>query len=236
MAFTCLQIVQMACQRIGIRAPNAVVTSQDEQVLQILALSNKEGMDLVKQYDWEGLQTEATFTTSAAELQGTLSSIAPGLKFIKNNTMWDHTLRRPVLGPKAQDDWQQAVAMQLTGPYSQYRIKNDNIYFYPIPPAGNTITFEYLSKNWISTSVGGTSNVWTNDADTCLIDDELIIDGIVWRWKAAKGLDYAEDAANYEDNLAISKSRDGSKPRLNMNGATYDISPIVIAPSGTWNV
>lgn len=233
---SCLQIVQTVCKRIGILAPNAAVSSSDPQIIQILSITEEEGQELEERYQWQGLQQEATFTTVAAELQGSLSSIAPGCEHIVNNTIWNRTLRRPLYGPKSQQDWQQLKAMQINGPFNSFRVKGDSIYFYPAPPAGQTCAFEYITKNWISKSAGGTSEVWTNDADTPLIDDRIIILGAIWRWKQAKGLDYAEDFAKYERRVLSKMNRDGTKPVLNVCGTTNEILPVVMVPSGSWNL
>lgn len=236
MSLTCLQIVQTVCRRIGILAPNAAVSSSDPQVLQILAITEEEGQELEERYNWQGLQTETTFTTVAAELQGTLATIAPGYESIVNDTIWNRSLRRPVYGPKSQQDWQQSEAMQINGPFNSFRIKNDSIYFYPVPVAGQTCAFEYISKNWISTSTGSTAEVWTNDADTPLIDDRIIILGAIWRWKQAKGLDYAEDFAKYERRVLNKMSKDSGKPVLSLTGAKYEIQSVVMVPTGSWSV
>jgi hypothetical protein len=140
------------------------------------------------------------------------------------------------MGSKSQQDWQEMIAMNLTSPYSQYRIKGDSLYFYPVPAAGDTCAFEYLSKNWVTTSVGGTAYFWSNDADTSVLDEDLIIAGMVWRWKALKGLEYAEDFATYEKDLADAMSRDGTKETLPMRGNCYAINPVAIVPSGSWGV
>lgn len=237
MALTCLQIIQRACMRIGIASPNVAVTSTDPQILQLLALSVQEGEEQSQRYDWEVLQSEATFTTVATQLQGSLTTLAPGLKSITNGTIWNRTQRLPVLGSQAPQDWQYMIAMNLTTPFSQYRVKGDGLYFYPVPTAGQTCAFEYLTKYWISTSAGGSSDTWTNDSDTPLLDSALMVNGLIWRWKATKGLDYSEDFATYERGIMNAMSRDGSKPILSTSGGSgYGISPVVIVPAGSWGV
>lgn len=234
MSLSCLQIIQTACRRIGILAPNAAVTSSDQQIIQLVALAEEEGQELETRYQWQGIQTEATFNTVASELQGALSTIAPGFAYIVNDTFWNRTLRRPLYGPTSEQDWQQKKAIQLNGPFNAFRIKGGSIYFYPVPVAGQTCAFEFMSKNWIATSAGGTSEIWTNDADTPLIDDKIVILGLIWRWKAAKGLDYAEDFAKYERRVMDAMARDAGKPRLNMTGGSYDIQPAILVPRGSW--
>lgn len=234
MARTCLQIVQTACARIGLLQPNAVLTSSDQQVQQLLALANQEGAALAKRYPWQSLRAESTFTTLAAQLQGTLSSLAPGMKYIVNDTIWNRTKRIPIIGSKSPQDWQEMVSMSLTSPYSQYRVMGDSLYMYPVPTAGESCAFEYVSKNWVSLYAGSTGSVFANDSDTTLVDDDLMVEGIVWRWKAAKGLDYAEDFATYENSIADAMARDASKPTLNSNGIQYGVRPAVVVPVGSW--
>jgi hypothetical protein len=233
MALTCLQIIQSACKRIGILSPNAAVTATDQQIIQLVALAEEEGQELATRYNWETLQTEATFTTVAAQVQTTLAATAPGFDYIINDTIWNRTLRRPVYGPKSQQDWQQDKANQINGPFNSFRIIADAINFYPNPVAGQTCAFEYQSRNWVSTS-GGTSETWTADSDTPRIDGQLIVLGVIWRWKAAKGLDYAEDYAKYERRVSDAMGRDAGKATLNMSGGSWEIQPVVLVPRGSW--
>lgn len=236
MALTCLQIVQTVCQRLGLAAPTAAVASTDPQIVQILALSQQEGEEQAARYAWQSLQTEAVFTTVATSIQGAISTIAPGMDFIINNTIWNRTLRRPVYGPRSEQDWQQIVASQINGPFNSFRIMGDNLLFYPIPPQGQICAFEFLSRNWVSTA-SGTSAVWTSDADTTKLNDRIMIAGTLWRWRQAKGLDYADAFTAYEKAITDVMGRDAGKPILNMNGVgPYEITPVAIVPRGSWNV
>jgi hypothetical protein len=234
-SLTLLQIIQSVCRRIGILAPNAVVTSTDPQVIQLLELSLEEGREQLSRYSWQALQKEATFTTVATQLQTTLAAITTGFEWIVNNTIWNRSLRRPVYGPDSEQDWQQSQAMQINGPFNRFRIISGAINFYPVPTAGQTCAFEYISNAWITTNLGVGSSTWTSDLDTTVLDEQLVILGTVWRWKAAKGLQYAEDFRKYEARLLDVMNRDGAKPTLTMTGAKYDVPPVVIVPAGSWN-
>lgn len=231
---TLLQIVQSASKRLGLTPPVSAIASQDNAVLQLVALAEEEGQEQATEYYWEALQTEAQFTTVAAELQGALSVIAPGFDYVVNNAMWNRSLRRPVYGPKTPQEWQQIKATQINGPFNSYRIKGDSLYFYPVPTAGQQIDFEYYSKNWVSTAAGGTSPVWTADGDKPLISDQLMILGLVWRWRQSKGLDFTADYQKYTQRKQNEFARDASRPILNMSGTVYDIQPVVLVPRGSW--
>ena len=65
-----LTMVTQVCRRIGIVAPNAVVSSADPQIIQLLALANEEGEELANRYPWQAMRQQATFTTVATESQG----------------------------------------------------------------------------------------------------------------------------------------------------------------------
>lgn len=234
MALSCLEIIQTACKRIGILAPNAAFSSTDQQIIQLVSLCEEEGQELADRYPWAALQSEATFTTVAAQLQTTLAAVTTGFNYIVNDTIWNRTLRRPVYGPNSEQEWQQKKAIQLNGPFNSFRIISDAINFYPSPTAGQTCAFEYITRNWVTTSTAGASSVWTNDADTPKINDQLIILGLIWRWKQAKKLDYAEDFAKYERRVTDAMSRDAGKPTLNLNGASFEIQPAILVPRGNW--
>lgn len=232
-----LTMVQTACIRLGLPSPNAVATSTDIQYLQLLALLNEEGSDLSSRTEWQALNREAHFTTLAAEIQGTVDTIMPGLNYIINDTIWNRTIRRPVFGPLGAQYWQQQKAMFTAGPWNQYRVKGNNLVFFPAPAAGQDCYFEYVSKYFATDSTGVTyKSAFTDDSDLCLHNEDIMTLGLIWRWKANKGLDFATDFQKYETRVIDAIGRDGAKPILNMGEARYDIMPVVIVPSGSWSV
>jgi hypothetical protein len=61
---TLLELVAQTCNEIGITEPSAVVGSSDTQYKQLLALSNRVGLDLVRDYEWRRLDTIYVFQTT----------------------------------------------------------------------------------------------------------------------------------------------------------------------------
>ena len=236
-----LTVIQNACRRIGISAPNVVVGSQDLQVIQLLALANKEGKELATgasaglSYDWQALQTEATFVSLAAESQGLLSTIAPGFKFMIGGTIWDRTRRLPAYGSMAPQDWQAFKSWGTSSPYPKYRVRAGLLLLMPIPAAGDSYYFEYQSKNWCTNAAGSISrSAFAADTDVAILDEDLIEDGLVWRWRQAKGLDYAEDFTTYQRDAGNAIARDVERPILNM-GRNEQSRTGVVVPIGNWN-
>ncbi len=237
-----LTIVQSACQRIGISAPTVVVGSMDLQVIQLLALVNKEGKELATgasvglSHDWQALQAEASFTSIATESQGAISTIAPGLKYIIGDTIWDRTRRLKAYGSMSPSEWQNYKAWSINSPYPRYRIRGNLLLLLPTPAAGELFYFEYQGKNWCTDATGATSKAaFSADTDIALLDEDLITDGLVWRFKHARGLDYAEDFATYQRDATNAIARDTERPDVDLNRCGSSASGVVI-PVGSWNV
>jgi len=232
-----LTLCQSVSVRVGLLRPNAAYTSADPQVQQIIEFANEEGQQLAARHPWQVLTNEASFATVALEPQGSILTIAgAGFKYILNETIWNRSQRRPVFGPRSPGEWQALKATFINGPWNQFRIRGNQILFTPIPAAGQSCFFEWVSARWCTVAAGGTSDVWLSDADTSLLDERIMGLGVVWRWKAAKGLEYAEDYAKYEREVEDAMARDGGKPRLNLNGGSNDLPTVVLVPAGNWMV
>ncbi|MEI6590349.1 MAG: hypothetical protein WCO38_10450 [Verrucomicrobiota bacterium] len=60
-----LQLVQQVTAELNLAVPSYVVGNPSQDVQQILALMNRAGYDLVKEYDWQALELEYRFYTTA---------------------------------------------------------------------------------------------------------------------------------------------------------------------------
>lgn len=227
-----LSIIQSACYALTLPQPSSVVGSTDATALQLLEIANTEGRDLARRYAWQALIKEVTFTTVATESQGTLATIAgAGFRYILSDTIWNRTTGLPVYGPDAPSKWQGYLANTFSGPYSRYRIRGNTLRFNPVPAAGQTCTFEYVSKYWCTDSTGATERAaFASDQDLCLVDDELMLMGIQWRWRKSKGFEYSEEFLAYERQVADAMARDGTKQTLNLAGrdSGYSTEPFAI--------
>lgn len=232
---TCLTIIQDVAQRVNLPSPTSAAQSADPQVIQLVALANKEG-EWQSNKDWQVLTRETSFVTTAVQLQTTLDVTAPGLKNIINDTIWNRDLRRPVYGPMTAQRYQQVQAAVFAGPWNQFIIQGNDILFFPVPAAGQTCWFQYTTQNWCESSGGTGQARFVMDSDVLLLREDLFKLGVEWRWKKAKGLEYAQEFADYEDFMADALARDGSKDIINMGSARYDIFPGILVPSGSWPI
>lgn len=209
-----LEIIQEAITRSGLSDfPTSAISSTDQTVRQMVAQSNADGRFLVRDYPWQTLIKEKTFDAVAQEDQGAINTIVSDLSYILNETIWNRTQNRPLLGPNSPAIWQAYKASSITFPYSEYRIRGGRLLFIPSPAAGDDIFFEYVSKNWVS---GSNIDQWQMDDEVSVFDDELMVLGAIWRTKKAKGFDFSGDLEEYRVRLDSLKCRDGSKKTHNM--------------------
>jgi len=227
-----LALIRAACAELSLPPPSGVAGNADPLVTQMLAIANSEGRDLARRYGWQALTREATFTTVAAESQGTLAAIvgaAQALRYIVNATIWDRTSGEPIRGPRDGATWQGYKAVTFASPYSEYRIRGNELVFMPAPAAGHTCAFEYVSRYWCSNAAGSVfADALAADTDLCLVDDELVLMGILWRWRKAKGFDYAEEHLAYERQVADAMARDCTKATLDLAGPPTHEAPLAI--------
>lgn len=235
---TLLELVQTFCRRQGLPAPSIAVSSQDDQILQIVGLADEVAEDLVRRHSWTALIREATFTSVSGGDQGSITTLADtGFLKVLNDTIFDRTRRLPVFGPRSPQEWQAIKAVPMSGPFYQYRFRGDHLLITPDMPSGHSMAFEYMSQAYVLAANGTTYKTsFSADDDTFLLDPVILRKGLRWKWREAKGLPYAEDFRAYEAAVAEAMGADGTKPVLSMHETYPAVRPGIFVPAGNWNV
>jgi len=127
MSSTMLQLVQQVTAELNLAIPTYVAGNTSQDVQQVLALMNRAGYDLVKEYDWQALELEYRFYTTA--ITTTCDTI--------NNT------------------YNLLNVGNVTGLNNNYSVVGTNVPqdTYVESVAGSTVTVSQLAS---ATSVGGT--------------------------------------------------------------------------------
>ena len=295
---TLLELIQSVADELALNRPALVIGSADPQTRQLLALLNRLGSDLSRQYDWQKLNKEHVFTTVSYTRTGTVTAgspvvtsvdttglsnrfgvmgngIAPFAQIVTvdsttqvtmtmpatesgtvalefpqveyplpsdwskplNDTGWDRTNRWPLLGPKTPQEWQSFKSgIVYAGPRERFRILNNSLAINPPPPNALTFALEYISSGWVVDYNGGTNKTrYTNDADTTIFRDSLLITGLKSMWKAAKGLDASFDLAEFRSILESDKAQDRGASTLSLSP---NIGSVLMTtdqiPDGNW--
>lgn len=218
---TALTLVQNACSRLGITAPTALFSATDDQTIQLRNLMNQAGLHLAKGADtdhaWRVLQSEKTFSTTAAAAQ--TGALPSDFGWFINDTFWNRTTRIKLRGPVSPEEWQQYQAISIISlPAAVFRVRGSSLLIYPTPVASQTAAYEYVTKNWANTAAAVAISVMTADTDVSLIDEDLITLSIIWRFLSAKGLDYGEQFRTFQLESVKAMGRDGGRMKANLAG------------------
>ena len=192
-----LTVVQNAMVLTGLPSPSSVFSSTNDTVVQMKALLYKEGRELIREYDWNKSITVESLTCGASNAQ-TGYPVSGFARMADHTDVWNATKKQKIEGPANSGDWRDLITRTAVA-YPQYwRLINGVLNIYP-PTSGDTITYEYISKKWIYQAAGATLyETLAGDTDTFLFSEDLLEQGLVWRFKEAKQLDYAEDLRTYE--------------------------------------
>lgn len=215
-------------------------TSTVENVKLYAALINRQGRALrdVKEGGWTILQRLHTFNTVASTDEYALPS--DYVRLI-NSTVWDRTLLTPAIGPISPLVWQTIKSGLVgTGAYSpRYRIVRSTVaatferkfIIDPVPTAVEAMAFEYLSTFWATNSAGSTGKSTISlDTDNCLLDDDLMVMGMIWRWRRALGYEYASSLAEYNERLDQKMADDAPAQGVSLSGSP-DTAPFLGYPN-----
>lgn len=236
-SLTLLQICEEAMEGTGITAPSAIV-SGDDTAQQLLRLANTAGDFVAKAGDWQGLITEANFTVVDTDVQVTIASEWADIRKIIDNSMWNRTQQCRVHGPLSSQAWQRVKATSVAPARLFYRIRGGQILLIGNRIAADTIYFEYVSKNWVSNAAGNSfSNRFAVDTDFPRFDDKALMLELRWRFRAEKGLEYAEQMRDAQEYVAERLANDKPAETLNLSPGRFENDMLDgHVPEGNWNL
>jgi len=86
MSQTMLQLMQETSNELGLVAPTYVAGNTNQDVIQLLALMNRQGYNLTKEFDWRALQIEYRFYTQAITTTGDVVNGSPIITNVADTT------------------------------------------------------------------------------------------------------------------------------------------------------
>lgn len=200
---TLLTAVNNAQRLLSLPVTATIVADGQETQNLLYALANMEAADVLRrEYYWPLLVRTKSFTASLASLQS--SGKPTDFAYAVPNTFWNTTSHRQLAGPLKADEWSlanSAPVISATQYYVMYRY--DGLHIFPVPASADTITYDYVTNTPVLNTDGVTYQTqFAADTDTYVLSESVLTLGIVWRYKQAKGRDYAEDMRSYEFALA----------------------------------
>lgn len=228
---TLLTAVNSAQRLLSLPVTTGVVSDGQDTTNLLLELAKREVADCARRHDWPALRRTQSFTASLASLQS-----APGkpTNFDRaiTSTFWNDTKARRMHGPLNDQEWALVQGQSVTSAVDQYvMFRYDGLHIYPVPTAADTITYEYIINTPWETSGGSALSTPTADSDVSKLPEELLLLGLVWRYKQAKDRAYAEDLRNYELRLQSEiNANKGASRVLSIAPADLDWPPLPVTP------
>jgi hypothetical protein len=222
-----LSIVQDSMVQCGFSSPSTVYSNTDDLVTLFVRLSMAEGDSLSRAYDWRALkvlgQLTGDGTSTDFDLPTDFDRFVTGYPIYKDES---------ASGPLQQvsDDQMMAMKAMITRPVLPvWRLLGDTIEFYPALDDGDVYKLEYRTKYWITDELGTSRRArWAADTDISVMPDRLITLGCVWRFKQAKGFDYAEDFRTYR--IEVAKAASVENGRMTLRARSHFVGDYSDAP------
>lgn len=205
---TVLAAIQSAFVRLVGRKPTTIFSSTDQMEIEMGDLASEVAIDIMKSADWRALTKIHALagdgTDTAFPLPSDYDRMVLGQDVEDgNNWLWGYT---PV---DDLSDWIRITSSGFTAITPGWWIILDGqMQFSPAPTSGEEAVFPYISNLIGRTAASTRIAAFTQDTDSFVLDERLLTLGLIWRWKAQKGLEYAEDMATYEAALSQAQARD----------------------------
>lgn len=226
---------QNVADEVRLTRPSAIAAATDTNGRNFFALAKRALESLARRHTWQVVRREGSFTTVGSGDQGLLTSIASDIDLSRftQDAMVNRTTRWMVGGPMMGPAWQRMQAIP-TGIFPRFTIYNGHLYMQPAPASGQSVYFEYPTKNWALSGGTVAKPTFTVDTDQYLFDDALMEKGLKWRMKAELGQPYEEAFNDYERSVFAMFAQDaGGKRMIDAGAGVPNDYPSALVPE-TW--
>lgn len=226
---TILTAAQSAAIRLIGRKPSTFFSSTNPFELEITDLANEVARDVMKANDWRSLTKLHPMVGDGTTIGFDLPTdydrmMVKGDVHSASWTTWTFEPARDL------DFWRLLVNGLSAANPGFWIILEDQMQFQPPVASGETAQFYYISKNVVRDTDGALKQTFTTDSDSLVLDERLLTLGLIWRWRAQKRLEYAEDMANFEKALAEIAGRDKGSRMIAIGNPTWPGSASVAYP------
>jgi len=215
---TILTAASSAMARLVGRRPAAVVSSTNEMEVELTSLAMEAAVDIAKSNDWQELTTLYTIVGTGAESYAMPADYDRMVQAMGvSSPSWPDWWFSQV---SSLDEWQMIKTRGFNLEPGWWMLLGGMFQTLPMLTSGDTANFYYISNKIFLADNGTSKSEITQDSDKFRLDERLLTLALIWRWKALKGLDYAEDMRNYDIALDQAQARDKGSRVMRRNGST----------------
>jgi len=211
-----LTAIQKAALYLGLERPTQVYSATDRDALELGEIANEAAAMIADEHDWQTLKRLEPIPGDGATTAFDLPS--DYLRQPKDTELWSSRLETPLTHVLSHNEWLQLQVQAADVILNVWTILGGQVQFQPAPESGETVKYYYQSNLWANDGSANTAS-FTADEDTFRLDERLLKEGIVWMWKAQKGLEYGEDLDRFNDVLSRRVAEDKGAKMLTMGTA-----------------
>lgn len=186
-----LTICEKLAENVGLEVSDQIISSTKREWAEAVTMSNSVGAELARRVDFGILHRSTALVGNGSDqtydIGAEFSRIIPGIGVTYNGS----TVR-----PLTQAEW--ASLVPVLGVPRYFLLEGRNLQLWPFLGSGLNASVRWQSKYWCSNG----SAEWVADTDTSLIDEDLMVKGLIVRWRRQKGMEYGDYEAEYEATLA----------------------------------
>ena len=215
---TLLTICNNAASEVDLNPFTTIVSNSDPGAVKLLRYAGKVGDRLMKVCEWQILRKEKTFTGVSGSEQ---TSILPADfdRFVPE-TFWNRSSEDLIAGPISSTEWQDLTARSHAG-RPKFILRGGSVFIIPVLAGGESLAFEYVSKNWCQSSGATAQNAWAADTDTGILDEELITLGVIYEYLVGEGLPTGAAADAYTDRYRLLVKNDQPRRKILVAGDIF---------------
>lgn len=180
--WTAKAVINAAATECGLAVAVDPFASTDANMRQLASLLQTVGQDIIKVFNWPVLLKEGTIVGD-----GTTTSFPLPADFLR---MVDPVITDTYLDPGGET-------------HLSYRLVGDRLEFAAPPPAGAELAYEYVSRYWAQSSGAQAPDRYepAGSTDLVILEPMLVVRALIYKFKAAKGLEASGALADYERAL-----------------------------------
>lgn len=211
---TLKEMLNQALLETGFAPLSEFFTSTRQEARQLSMLANRE-LNQYKKDEWEALRKAHTITQTAS----TTYPLPSDFRQFVSDTAFDSTRR--VDFPTSSDVWAYYTARDVsTGLRQRMRLADGQIEFLD-PASGTEIYIEYISDSPVLSATDVPKVKFDADDDTLILNDDLFIMGVIWRYMKVKGLDWQQNFQEYRRMYHREKATDSGSQTIRTGDVEY---------------
>lgn len=209
--------------------PSSIFSTTDQFAKELRLQANRSAVAIAKAYDWQALTALKTMTGD-----GTTTSFPLPADYDRMPLKANVLTSQYIAGLRKVQDLDEWLNLQLRPVVAlpgSWIILNGAMQILPAVATGVTANFYYIKNTIVTGAASAAQTAFLADADTFNLSERLLTLGIVWRWRASKKLEYAEDMANFETALAEEITRDKGSRVLTVGRQRISVGAEIAHPA-----